>query len=103
MMTLRLKDKFTYIGSSVSSTENNINMQLAKAWTAIDRLLIIWKSNLYNKIKTHFFQRTVVSILQYRCTIWMLTKCMGKRLDRNCTRMLRAIFNKSWKQHQTKQ
>ena len=28
-------DKFTYLGSSVSSTENNINTQLAKAWTAI--------------------------------------------------------------------
>ena len=30
-------DKFTYLGSSVSSTEYNINMRLVKAWTAIDR------------------------------------------------------------------
>ena len=34
---LKLMDKFTYIRSSVSSTENDINMQLAKAWTAINR------------------------------------------------------------------
>ena len=34
---LKLVDKFTYLGSSVSSTENDINTQLAKAWTAIDR------------------------------------------------------------------
>ena len=26
-------------------------MQLAKAWTTIDRLSIIWKSNLSNQIK----------------------------------------------------
>ena len=30
-----------YLGSSVSPTENDINMQLAKAWTAIDRLSVI--------------------------------------------------------------
>ena len=35
--SLKLVDKFTYPRSSVSSTENNINVRLAKAWTAIDR------------------------------------------------------------------
>ena len=34
-------DKFTYLGSSVSSTETDIDMQLAKAWTAINRLSVI--------------------------------------------------------------
>ena len=38
---MKLVDKFTYIGNSVSSTENDINMRLAKAWTAIDRLSVI--------------------------------------------------------------
>ena len=42
----KLGDEFTYLGSSVSSTENGINMRLAKAWTAIDWLSIIWKSDL---------------------------------------------------------
>ena len=32
---LKLVDKFTYLGSSVSSTEDDINTRLAKAWTAI--------------------------------------------------------------------
>ena len=36
--SLKLVDKFTYLGSSVSSTKTDINMWLAKAWTAIDRL-----------------------------------------------------------------
>ena len=52
---LNLVDKFTYLGSSVSSTKTDINTQLAKAWTAIYRLLVIWKSDLTNKMKCIFF------------------------------------------------
>ncbi len=39
--SLKLVDKFTYLGSSVSSTEKDIDTRLTKAWTAIDRLSII--------------------------------------------------------------
>ena len=99
---LKLVEKFTYLGSSVSSTEKDINTQLTKAWTAIDRLLIIWKSDLTNKIKRSFFQAVVVLILLYGCTTWMLTKRLEKKLDGNYTRMLRAILNKSWWQHPTR-
>ena len=60
-------------------------LQLTNSWTAIDRLSIIWKSDLL-----------------YRCTTWMLTKRLGKKLDGNYTRMLRAILNKSWRQHLTR-
>ena len=78
-------------------------MRLAKAWTAINRLSVIWKSDLTDKMKCSFFQAEVVSILLYGCTTWMLTKRMEKKLDSNYTRMLRAILNKSWRQHPTKQ
>ena len=101
--SLKLVDKFTYLGSSVSSTETDINTRLAKAWTAIDWLSVIWKSDLTNKMKCSFFQAAVVLILLYGCTTWMLTKCMEKKLDDNFTRMLWAILNKSWRQHPTKQ
>ena len=43
---LKLVDKFTYLGSSVESTEKDIETRLAKAWKAINRLSIIWKSDL---------------------------------------------------------
>ena len=43
-----------------------------------------------------------MSILLYGCTTRTLTECMGKKLNGNCTRMLRAILSKSWKQHPTK-
>ena len=49
-----------------------------------------------------FFQAAVVSILLYGCTTWTLTKRLEKKLDGNYTRMLRAILNKSWRQHPTR-
>ena len=44
-----------------------------------------------------------MSILLYGCTTWTLTKRTEKKLDDNYTRMLRAVLNKSWKQHPTKE
>ena len=41
--------------SSVESTEKDIETRLAKAWTAINRLSIIWKSDLTDKMKRSFF------------------------------------------------
>ena len=92
--SLKLIDKFTNLGSSVDT-------RLTKAWTAIDRLLIIWKSDLTDKMKCSFFQAAVESILLYGCTTWTLTKRLDKKLDGNYTRILRAILNKSWRQNPT--
>ena len=101
--SLKLVDKFTQFGSSVSSTETDINTWLAKAWTVNDRLLVIWKSDLTDKIKRSFFQAAVVSILLCGCTTRTLPKRMEKKLGGNYTKMLRAILNNSWRQHPTKQ
>ena len=97
-ITLKLVDKFTDQGSSVSSTKRHRHA----AWTAIDKLSIIWKSDLADKKKRSFFQAAVVSILLYGFTTWTQTKRLEKKLDGNYTRMLRAILNKSWRQHPTK-
>ena len=94
---LKLVDKFTYLGSSFSSTKKDIDTRLMKAWTAIDRLSNIWKSDLTDKMKRSFFQAVVVSILLYGCTTWTLTKRLEKKLDGNYT-----ILNKSWRQHPTR-
>ena len=53
-------------------------------------------------MKRNFFQAAIASILQYGCTTWTLTKRLEKKLDGNYTRMLRAILNKSWRQHPTR-
>ena len=99
---LKQVDKFTYLGSSVSSTEKDIDTRLTKAWTAIDKLSIIWKSDLTYKMKRSFLQAAVVSILLYGCTTWTPTKRLEKKIDGNYTRILRAILNKSWQQHFTR-
>ena len=44
-----------------------------------------------------------MSILLYGFTTWTLTKGMEKKPDGNYSRMMRAILNKSWRQHPTKQ
>ena len=101
--SLKLVDKFAYFGSSVSSIKTDINTRLAKVWAAYDWLSVILKSDTTDEIKRSFFQAAVVSILLYGCTTWTLTKRMKKKLDGNFTRILRAILNKSWRQHPTKQ
>ena len=78
--SLKLVDKFLYLESSVSSTEKDIDTRLAKAWTAIESLSAIWKSDLTDKMKRSFFQASVMSILLYGCTTWTLTKRMKKSL-----------------------
>ena len=47
--SLKLADKITYLGSSVLSTEIDINMQLATAWTSL-----IWRSDVSDKKNTIF-------------------------------------------------
>ena len=56
----------------------------------------------HDRIRRSFFQAAVVSILLYGCTTWTLTKRLEKKLEANYTRMLRAILNKSWRQHPTR-
>ena len=99
---LKLVNKFTYPGSSVASTEKDIDTRLTNTWTAINRLSIIWKSDLTDKMKRSFFQAAVTSILLYGCTIWTLTNRLEKKLDGDYIRILRAILNKSWRQHPTR-
>ena len=85
--SLKLVDKFTFLGSSVSSTETYINMRLGKAWTAINRLSVIWKLDLTDKIK-HIFPNSC----RVNATTWTLTKRMENKFVGNNTRMLRATL-----------
>ena len=86
---------YTYLCFSVSTTETDIDTRLAKAWTAINRLSVIRKSDLTNKMKCSFFPAAIMLIL--------LTTSMEKKFDGNYTRMMGAILNKSCRQPPTKQ
>ena len=54
-------------------------------------------------MKRSFFQAEFMSTLLSGCTTWTLSKRIEKKLDGNYTKMLRAILNKSWRQHSKKQ
>ena len=47
---LKLVDQFTYLSSNISSTESDVNICILTVWNIIDRLSIIWKSDLTDKI-----------------------------------------------------
>ena len=79
---------FKYLGSYISSTEKDLDIRLAKSWSALNAMNKIWKSNLKDKLKRNFFRATVESVLVYGSTTWTMTKAMEKRLDGNYTRML---------------
>ena len=76
--SLNLVDKLKYFNSSVSSTEKVVSMSLEKAWTSIERLSIIWKTDLSDKIKRIFFQGAVVSLSPYECSTWVLKNSVRK-------------------------
>ena len=64
---LKLVNQFPYLSNNISSIERNVNRHLAKVLNAIDRLLIIKKSYLFNEIRLDLFP-------SYSCshtTIWM--------------------------------
>ena len=64
---------------------------LAKAWTAIDRLSVIWKSDLTNKIKCSFFKPVAIT---QECSKQYWTSLGGNiPQSSSCT----ATYHPSWK------
>ena len=100
--TIKSVESFTYLGSEISSTQNDMKIRIAKAWAALNKMDIIWKSELPDDLKRSFFRATVESVLMYGATAWTLTKTLESKLDGTYTRMLRAVLNISWMQHPTK-
>lgn len=85
------------------SNEKDVRTRVAKAWSALDRLKIIWKSLLSDSLQRNFFRAIVESVLVYGSPSWILTKQLEDKLGGTYCRMLCAILNKSWQQHPTKE
>ena len=98
---LKSVDNYTYLGSEISSVDKEINIRIAKSWSALHKLSSIWKSNLMAILKRNFFRAVVESVLLYGYEAWTLTKKLERKLDGTYTRMLRVVFNISWKLHLT--
>ena len=98
--SLKLVDKFTYLGNSVSSTEKDINTRLTKTWTAIDKLSVIWKSDLTDKMKCSFFQAAVVWILLYGCITWTARKEARRQLHKDVASNIEQVLAATPPKHQ---
>ena len=56
---------FNYPLSLTTSTEQDINNRLGKAWVALKKMNNIWKSTLPDNLKPNFFRLTVESYLMF--------------------------------------
>ena len=74
--------------STILSTECDVNLRIGKSWTAIDRMSVIWKSDLSANIKWEIFQAVTVSVLLYGSTTRILTKTQEIKLRENTVRRL---------------
>ena len=90
-----------YLGSKISSLENDIQVRIGSAWSALNKLTPIWKSNSVVSIKREFFRATVESVLAHSSQGWTLTKSLENKLNGAYTRMLRAALNVHWAQRVT--
>ena len=96
----QVKD-FNYLDSKVISSENDIQMRIGSAWSTLNKLTPIWRSNLDVSIKREFFKTTVESVLTYSLQAWTLTRSLESKLNGAYTRILRAALNVHWSQRVT--
>ena len=47
---------FNYLGSKIISSENDIQVRIGSAWSALNKLTPIWKSNLDVSTKREFLE-----------------------------------------------
>ena len=80
-VTLKFADLFIYLTRHISSTETDGNIRVGKICNVIDRLSIMWKSDVSDKVIHNSSQAVVVSVLQYRCTTWKQRKHTKKKLN----------------------
>ena len=98
---IKQANEFKYLGSYIASTEQNINVRIGKAWSALNQLTNIWKSRLSKNLKRNFFRATVESVLVYGAITWTLTSTLENNIDGAYIRMLRAAMNVSWIENMT--
>ena len=93
---LKLVDKFTYLGSSVESTEKGHRNEVNEKHGQLSiGYRLYGNQDLTDKMKRSFFQAAVTSILLYGCTTWTLTKTAGeearRQLHKNATCNLEQV------------
>ena len=96
---LDVVEDFKYLGAYIASTENDIKVRRALAWSALHDMKKVWKSNLPDDFKRRLFVATIESVLLYGAETWTLTVQQEKALDGVYTRLLRMALNVTWEDH----
>ncbi|XP_068749563.1 transmembrane protein 180-like isoform X2 [Montipora capricornis] len=81
-----------------------MNIRIGQAWSALNKTMKVWKSNLQNHLNVGFFRpllKVYCNRTFYFAECWTMTGKMRNRLDGTYTRMLRAVLGVSWKEHKT--
>ena len=73
----------------------DMNIRIGQAWSALNKMMKVWKSNLKNHFKVGFFRATVESVLLYSGECWTMTGRRRNGLDGTYTRMLTAVLGVS--------
>ena len=93
---------FKYLGSYVCDSRKDFLTRKALAWSACNKLHLIWESNISLSIKLSLFRACVESILLYGSETWTMKKSLIDRLDGTYTRLLMRVQSISWRDHKTK-
>ena len=101
--SLKRVTDFKYLGAYVPNSLYDFNYRKGLAWSAMNKLERIWKSNLHKSLKIRFFRACVESILLYNSETWTLTQAMTTKIDGLYTKLLRRAQNISWRDHVSNQ
>jgi len=94
-------DKFTYLGSTLSSSlviEDEVNARIAKANVAFGRL----RSNVWSRrgislpTKPKFYRAIALPMLLYACETWTIYQRHARKLNHLYTTCLRRLMNIKW-------
>ena len=50
-------DDFEYLGSWINNTERDMKIRIAKAWSALNKMDVVWKSTLNRDLKISFSEQ----------------------------------------------
>ena len=79
--SIKRVSNFKYLGANLPNSAHDISTRKALAWSAINKLDRIWKSNLDKSLKIRFFRACVESIFLYNSETWTLTRAMETKID----------------------
>ena len=98
--SIKVTDKFSYLGSIVSETggtDEDIRSRIGKARHAFVTLRPIWKSTPISvKTKVRIFNSNVKSVLLYGSETWRVTKTLTNKLQVFVNKCLRSILKVKW-------